>query len=671
MLHAITRVARAVEAGDTNLRVNVDGSDETAQLAHQFNRMLDALAQRDAALKTSETFKQLILNSVVAEVVVLDARGVIVAINDQWRQFARSKTSVAEQNVHGAEIGCNYLQICQAASRAGDPYARDALDGIMAVLEGRRSIFSLDYPCHSPQQQRWFTLVASPLGHESGHGVVITHTDISKAKLAQEYERFRSQILELLASNTDISNLLLTMVQGVEQLHPGMLCSILLLSDDGKRIGQSIAPSLPASYNQALIGAEIGVGQGSCGTAAATGERVIVADIATHPYWTQYKDLAQRAGLAACWSQPIFSASGSVMGTFAIYHRNVHTPTDTDIELIQQTARLAGIAIDHERTQSALRTSENVFRTLFETSPVGVIYQDLGGHITAANPAAQRILGLTLDQLQGRTSMDPRWRAIHEDGSDFPGDQHPVSLALRTGLPQRNVIMGVAVAGRERVWIMVSATPLLENGKVVQAYATFEDITERHQLEAQIRHMAFYDPLTQLPNRRLLSERLRYALTASKRSAAMGALMFLDLDNFKPLNDTHGHEMGDQLLVEVARRIKTCLREEDTVARIGGDEFVVMLTDLQSDTALAGAHARNVAEKICVSLAEPYALKSAQPDAKKSIVVHRCTASIGLTLFSASDTDQEQILRRADAAMYEAKAQGRNRTVFRAPEQPR
>jgi len=527
-------------------------------------------------------------------------------------------------------------------------------------------MFSMDYPCHSPEQLHWFTMVARPFGAEAEGGVVITHTDITATKLAEQYEHFRGQILELMAGNADVQDLLLAMVQGVEQLHPGMLCSMLLLTDDGKRLGRSIAPSLPAFYNLAIEGMEIGPGQGSCGTAAYTGERVVVGDIATHPYWIKFKDLAQRAGLAACWSQPIFSTDATVLGTFAIYHRYVHTPSDADIELIQQTARLAAIAIAHKQTQTALRTSENVFRTLFETTPVGVIYQNPDGRITAANPAAQRILGLSLDQLQGRTSMDPRWHAIHEDGSDFPGDQHPVSLALITGKPQFNVVMGVAVPQRDHVWILVSATPLLENGKVVQAYATFEDITDRHLMQQKIRQLAFYDPLTQLPNRRLLIERLSHTLTTIKRSGALGAMVFLDLDNFKPLNDTHGHQTGDLLLEEVARRIKTCLREEDTVARIGGDEFVVMLTDLQSEPAAARSHACSLAEKICASLAQPYVLTIAQANGDIRTIEHRCTASVGLTLFSAVDADQEQILRRADAAMYQAKEQGRNRVVFSA-----
>lgn len=668
-LHAISRVARHIEAGDSKLRVKVEGNDETAQLALQFNNMLDALAKRDAALKTSDAFKSAILNSVAAEVAVISGEGVILEVNDQWQQFARDNASALGHAAAGTGVGANYLQACRAASTAVDAYGQQACDGIAAVLDGRLPTFSLDYPCHSPALRRWFTMVVRPLGTDDMAGAVISHTDISAVKWAEQYEHFRGQILEMMANNSAIQDLLLAMICGVEQLHPGSLCSVQLLSEDGVRVGQSLAPSLPTFFNQAMIGLEIGQGQGSCGTAAATGERVIVADIAHHPYWARFKSLALRAGLAACWSQPVFSATGSVLGTFAIYHTQVHEPSDTDIDLIQKVARLAGIAMDHLNTQSALRTSENVFRTLFETSPFGIVYETADGRISAANPAATRILGLSLDQLQGRTSYDPIWRTVHEDGTDYPGETHPIVVAFKTGKTSHD-IMGVEAPGRGRVWISVTGTPLWEGDKVVQAYAVFEDITETYLLQQQVRQLAFYDALTLLPNRRLLTDRLDHALSALRRSGNLGALMYLDLDNFKPLNDVHGHDAGDLLLLEVAHRLRACVREQDTVARMGGDEFVVMLVDLHADAALAGPHACSIGDKICASLAAPYELACRQADGSHQTVQHYCTASVGVTLFSATDTDQEQIMRRADAAMYQAKVQGRNRVLFAAAPGP-
>ena len=319
----------------------------------------------------------------------------------------------------------------------------------------------------------------------------------------------------------------------------------------------------------------------------------------------------------------------------------------------------------------ALKDSEDTFRTLFETAPHGVIYHELSGRITSANPAAQRILGLTQAQLQGRTPLDPLWCGIHEDGSDFPWTQHPISVALKTGQPVKEVQMGVQVPGRGRVWLLVSATPLLKDGQVTQAYAIVEDITDRYQMQQQVRQLAFYDPLTQLPNRRLLIDRLNHALTFSKRSACFGALMFLDLDNFKPLNDRHGHDMGDLLLQEVAQRLKHCVREVDTAARFGGDEFVGMLVDLDADQAQAHTQAHSVAEKIRASLAQPYVLTYSPPGRAAIRVEHHCTASIGVVLFIHDEGTPDDFLQRSDAAMYQAKASGRNAVQFYSAQQER
>lgn len=483
-------------------------------------------------------------------------------------------------------------------------------------------------------------------------------------KDSAKYEQCRSHILELVSVDAPLQKVLEATVRGVEQFHPAMLCSILLLDDQGQHLGQVVAPSLPIFYNAAMEGVEIGPGVGSCGTAAFSGERVIVNDIAAHPYWANFKALAAQAGLASCWSQPILSSAGRVLGTFAIYHHQVNTPTAQDIVVIENAARLAAIAIEKKQTQEALIVSENTFRTLYETAPHGVIYQDMSGRITSANPAAQRILGRTLEQLRGLTSMGPLWRAVREDGSPMPGDQHPAMLTLKFGQPVKDVLMGVQLPDGAYVWISISATPLFKEGQMTQVYTIFEDVTERHRMQEQMRQLAFNDELTKLPNRRLMLDRLSQALTASKRNASYGALMFIDLDNFKPLNDRSGHDSGDLLLIEVARRLKNCVREVDTVSRFGGDEFVVMLVDLDTDRVQSHALAQNVAEKIRLSLAEPYVLAFSQTADATTTIYHDCTASIGVTLFIHYEGTQDEFLHRADVAMYQAKEAGRNTVRF-------
>ena len=191
-----------------------------------------------------------------------------------------------------------------------------------------------------------------------------------------------------------------------------------------------------------------------------------------------------------------------------------------------------------------------------------------------------------------------------------------------------------------------------------------EEVAERKKMEEQIRQLAFHDSLTELPNRRLLLDRLEQAIAVSQRKNCYAALIFLDLDNFKPLNDMHGHVAGDLLLMEVARRLQSCVRETDTVARFGGDEFVVMLGDLGEDKSGSLFQARIVAEKILAAISGPYRFTLAQEGQTASDIEHYCTASIGVVVFTDHMGSPDDLIRWADGAMYQAKMAGRNTIRF-------
>jgi diguanylate cyclase (GGDEF)-like protein len=203
-----------------------------------------------------------------------------------------------------------------------------------------------------------------------------------------------------------------------------------------------------------------------------------------------------------------------------------------------------------------------------------------------------------------------------------------------------------------------------DKGRTDGAVIIFRDITERKQMEDQIRQLAHYDSLTKLPNRRLLDDRLSQAMATSKRSGCYGAVMFLDLDNFKSLNDAHGHEVGDLLLIEAADRLKSCVREMDTVARFGGDEYVVLIGELDLDKSKSLQQAGIVAEKIRAALSKSYALKVRHEGKTEATVEHHCTASIGVELFIDHEASQNDIFKRADSAMYQAKMAGGNSIGF-------
>jgi len=201
---------------------------------------------------------------------------------------------------------------------------------------------------------------------------------------------------------------------------------------------------------------------------------------------------------------------------------------------------------------------------------------------------------------------------------------------------------------------------LIRQGKDVVAISVFcKNITELKEAEEAIKTLAYFDPLTKLPNRRLLMERLRLSIASSNRSNRHCAVLFIDLDNFKMLNDTLGHDVGDMLLQQVAARLTACLREEDTVVRLGGDEFVILVESLSIKLVEAVTEAEIIAEKILAEIVQTFQLEGH---------VHHCTASIGVTIFSGHQDTVDELLKRADLAMYQAKNAGRNTIRFFDPE---
>ncbi|MBN0989302.1 diguanylate cyclase domain-containing protein [Amphritea pacifica] len=320
-----------------------------------------------------------------------------------------------------------------------------------------------------------------------------------------------------------------------------------------------------------------------------------------------------------------------------------------------RTTELEAALKENEKMNRALRQSENNQRVLIENAPVSIHEIDMDGRIISINKAGLSMNGLTEE---GAILGSPYLDHVSVSDRDRVAGLLEKAYAGETSHFEYDAVI---MSGKTFKSCFV---PILNNqSSVTKIMGITEDITERKKAEQQIHHFAFNDALTQLPNRRLLHDRLRLAIAATLRSGMHGAVMFLDLDNFKPLNDTHGHEAGDLLLIEVAHRLTACLRSTDTVARIGGDEFVVLLSELHMDMSLSTEQALRVAEKIRASLARPYILKCDQ-EGRAVTMEHHCTASIGLTLFGTNERCEEQILKAADKAMYRAKETGRNRVYL-------
>ena len=307
---------------------------------------------------------------------------------------------------------------------------------------------------------------------------------------------------------------------------------------------------------------------------------------------------------------------------------------------------LSSIGTTQDITERKKRDAElEKFKAIIESSDDAIISSTLDNIITSWNCGAEKIFGYTADE------------AINK----------PIKMLVPLdNLHEVAEIMG-RIARNERVEhyetlrlhkdghlidISITISPILdEAGQLIGTSKIARDITEHKQMEKQMHQLAFYDSLTHLANRRLLLDRCEQALRASARRKNHGAILFLDLDKFKLLNDTQGHSVGDLLLIDVAQRLVASVRDEDTVARMGGDEFVVILEELSSDLTIAREQAKDVAEKIRFAIDTPFLLEDYS---------HNCSPSIGICLFAGRDQSIDELLMHADMAMYQAKAAGRN-----------
>jgi diguanylate cyclase (GGDEF)-like protein/PAS domain S-box-containing protein len=592
-----------------------------------------------------------------------------------------------------------------------------------------------------------------------------THQNITERKFTEQREKSRFHVLELLTKGEPLPAILEAIVRSVEQENPEMLCSILLLDDAEKHLLSGAAPSLPGFYNAAIDGIEIGLGVGSCGTAAFTNERIIVGDIQTHPYWSPYKELASKAGLGACWSEPIRSTQGKVLGTFAIYHHNTYHPTADNLNLIEQTAYLASIAIEQAQSNLALKNNELRFQQLLQSIPaVAVQGYDMEGNVRYWNKASEQLYGYSADEAIDQSMFDliipPAMKSeiqdamqnmleskepipsgectlMTKDGTEvdvfsshayihIPG-QLPEMFCIDVDLTERkqaeekiklaaNVFThageSISITDTEGIIIDVNDTFIAttgycreevigqnprilksgrqprefyddmwqalikegywsgevwnrrKNGEVYAEMKTISavyneqgitthyvalgnDITPMKSHQEQLERIAHFDILTNLPNRSLLADRLSQAMLQCDRHKQSLAVVFLDLDGFKLVNDTHGHDVGDELLIALSVRMKVALREGDSLARIGGDEFVAVLADL-----INVEDCEPILDRLLLAASEPVTIGD---------VIFNVSASIGVTIYPRDNVDADLLMRHADQAMYVAKGSGKNR----------
>jgi diguanylate cyclase (GGDEF)-like protein/PAS domain S-box-containing protein len=450
-------------------------------------------------------------------------------------------------------------------------------------------------------------------------------------------------LLGMIASGASLPDVLGALCRNIEVQAPGALCSVLLIDDE--RVHVAAAPSLPAPYIQAIDRLPIGPQAGSCGSCAYTGRQVIVEDIATHPAWVTYAQIALKNGLQACWSTPILSTSGTVMATFAVYYTEPRRPTQRELDLVNGATDLASIVIDRDRSAAALRDSEASYRALIETAPLG-IFVLTRDRFVYSNAALARMLGAaSAAELIGRSVVG------HVQRNSRPGLAERLAHTSKRGTTTRVEVKLLRMNGSEFEAELIATPMSFGNAHSIQCMVS--DISERKRTEKRINYLAHYDDRTGLPNRNLFIDRLSQALGHAQRSGKAVALLYLDLDRFKTLNDTLGHAAGDVLLRAAGTRLTECVRAHDTVARLGGDEFALILADLAQPE-----HAETVIAKIFQSFERPFTVE------RRQLFV---SPSIGIATYPRDGATPDLLLKHADIAMYRAKAAGKNTYRFYLP----
>ncbi len=303
----------------------------------------------------------------------------------------------------------------------------------------------------------------------------------------------------------------------------------------------------------------------------------------------------------------------------------------------------------------ALRNNDEKLRAVVDGALDAIVTVDELGHLVEFNPAAERLFGYRKEHVIGRPMSDviipPAFRENHNTAH-----QQFVKTGKKHIFDQRLELTAMRADG-SYFPVELTITSLKDKG-LPFVTGFIRDITDRKKAEKDIHQLAFYDGLTSLSNRRLFQDRLNQVLISKSRAKNYGAILFIDLDNFKALNDSRGHDAGDLLLIQVAARLNECLRAGDTVARLGGDEFVIILESLNEDLQQSLTLASGVADKVLQTISQPYNIKE---------VEHYNSASIGVSIFSAIDQNGDQVLKRADTAMYEAKLAGKNTIRFFDP----
>jgi len=583
--------------------------------------------------------KEAIPSEVARRVEAFRHTGSLISLHDdQGRALTRNPAAIRAFGPVETNAGTNDL-----ATELG---STDALDDALARL-GAGEVFQRRLLANTRNGMRWHDVQCRRIPDPATGAplVLLDAQDVTEVQRIHERLGVERVVLELVSLGRPLGEVIESLIHGMESVLPGLRFSALELRDG--HLHRLSAPNLPAEYNAAIEGMPIGPKEGSCGTAAFLGEPINVADIAADPLWDDYRELALRHGLRACWSVPILAADGSVTGTFAAYHTEARLPTEDERSVMESAQYIAAIAMDRDRTRTAMERGRAQLQTILDAMPIIIAYVDDQARYSFVNRAFEQWFGTTRARAVGKLSREVIGDAPYEAIK-------PHLERVQAGEEVRFEAERASRAGAKHHFDVHYLPHVAEDGKVLGHFGIMHDITARKQNEKLLEYLATHDQLTGLPNRNLLSEHLQHAMSRATRAGHKVGALFVDLDRFKNVNDTLGHDAGDRLLKAVAERFRGTVRGADMVARLGGDEFVVLMDDVHEIQEAA-----TLAHKLVTILAQPFTV-----DGHDLYV----SASVGVAVAPEDGLDASSLLKHADIAMYRAKSQGKNNFQFYSAE---
>ena len=457
-------------------------------------------------------------------------------------------------------------------------------------------------------------------------------TTVEQGRILQ----FQQEILQLVVFGNDCKKVCEKVCLLMEQLLDNAVATVMLLDKEKQCMNVFAAPSVPETCIVQLNGLRPGPGAGSCGNAVFRQEPVFIESTLEDPRWQNIRQLAIDFNILSCWSMPVRSKGGECVGSFALSSFEHRLPSTFHRKLLEIGSFIIGIALEQQKINEQLYLSSKVF----ENSTEAIMIADTSKTIISINRALNKITGYTEEEVIGK-SITIVTSIRH--GSKF---FEKIWLSVRQHNHWQGEVWNRHKQGREYpAWFNI--IPVRSKDNQLSYYLiNFSDITDKKKSDEIIWRQANYDSLTGLPNRNMFYDRLNHDIKNAARNGTGLAVLFIDLDRFKEINDSLGHSVGDALLVEAAKRLSSCVRETDTVARLGGDEFTIILNGISEYQS-----AERIIQMILLELSNPFHLNT-----KLAYV----SASIGATFFPDDASSVEILMKNADQAMYAAKNNGRN-----------